>query len=104
MTDKEKIDLIQKAIDRKTANDKNIDDFYKIFNSCDFPLIDEYHKLFDEYLKLIEEKLGDSKTNWVSWYIFDNDCGKKNFKVTVNGVEFKIGSIKQLVTKVLNVP
>jgi hypothetical protein len=99
MTTKEKIELIQKVVTHKTTSEKCMDDIDNVFHNLDFPLANEYYNLLDNYVFLIEKTLGDSD-GWVSWFIFDNNCGKNNLKITFNGISHRIGSVKKLVTVV----
>lgn len=40
-------------------------------------------QLFEAYTKEIMEKVGD-QSNWLYWYIYDNDCGKRKLEVAVS--------------------
>lgn len=52
------------------------------------------NKFIDDYIKVVEIALGD-ECNWFSWFVFENDFGKKKMKVKVDGKEYKICDEKQ---------
>jgi hypothetical protein len=52
----------------------------------------EFGNLFiDNYIRVVELVLGD-KYEWFSWFVFDNDFGRKGMVVTVDGKEYKISN------------
>lgn len=56
------------------------------------PLMEAYWQLFDEYTKFVAEKVGD-KGEWLSWYCWENDMGKKRMDAGYNN---KLKPIKNL--------
>ena len=52
------------------------------------------NKFIDDYIRVVEISLGD-KSNWFSWFIFENDFGKNKMKVKVNNIEYIIQNEKQ---------
>ena len=52
------------------------------------------NKFIDDYIKVVEIALGD-EFNWFSWFVFENDFGKKKMKVKVDNKEYKICDEKQ---------
>ncbi len=50
----------------------------------------------DDYISLLEKSVNDNY-NWVSWFVFENDFGKKKLKAILpGGRKVKIASEKQL--------
>lgn len=52
----------------------------------DKPLWDAIWKSFEEMLRIVEKKFD---TDWISWYIWDNQCGSK-------GLSAKSGNMKKM--------
>ncbi len=54
------------------------------------------NEFIDDYIRLLEQSVND-QSNWVSWFVFENDFGAKKMKVKLpNGKEYKIASEKLL--------
>ena len=53
------------------------------------------NKFIDDYIKVVEIALGD-EFNWFSWFVFENDMGKKELSATNNEKEYTIKSIEDL--------
>lgn len=53
-----------------------------------------YHFL-DDYIKLLSEAVGDAD-NWIEWYVFENDMGKKRMKAGYNEEPKRIVTLDQL--------
>jgi hypothetical protein len=51
--------------------------------------------LFDLMIETINEQIED-EGDWLSWYIYDNDWGKKKMKAVVNEKEIIIDRIEKL--------
>lgn len=53
----------------------------------------------DGQSRLIAKFFGDveSDQNWLDWYVYDNDCGKKGYKVTIDKTSKKICNIDDLI-------
>lgn len=56
---------------------------------CDFG-----NKFIDDYISLLELALCDD-SNWFSWFVFENEFGKNELEVKVNGINYKICNEKQ---------
>lgn len=52
------------------------------------------NQFIDAYIRVVELALGDENC-WYSWFVFENDFGKKQFTVTVNDISYKICNEKQ---------
>lgn len=46
-------------------------------------------KFIEDYIKVVEIALGD-ECNAFSWFVFENDFGKKKMEVKIDGKEYKI--------------
>jgi hypothetical protein len=53
-----------------------------------------YHFL-DDYINLLSEAVGDD-SDWIEWYVFENEMGKKGMEAGYNGKEEKITNLDQL--------
>jgi aspartate/tyrosine/aromatic aminotransferase len=53
------------------------------------------HKFIDDYISLIELALGDN-SNSISWFVFDNEFGKKKLSCYLDGKEYKIRNEKDM--------
>lgn len=54
------------------------------------------HKFIDDYISLVERSINDT-SNSVSWYIYDNDFGSREFRIGLEGQgEFIISNEKIL--------
>jgi hypothetical protein len=49
----------------------------------------------DDYIRVLSELVGDVG-GWVSWYVFENDFGKKGLEAGYNGYTPKITSVDEL--------
>lgn len=57
--------------------------------------------LFDKYTKLVSEKVGD-KGEWLEWYLWDNEAGKRGSEVTINGKKIKVKNLDDLLKVIGN--
>ena len=51
-------------------------------------------KFIDDYIKVVEIAMCD-EDNWYSWFVFDNDFGRKKFKAITKNHLFKIDTARQ---------
>lgn len=51
-------------------------------------------KFIDDYISLLQLALGD-KSEWYSWFVFENEFGKNELEVLVQGIQYKICNEKQ---------
>ena len=54
------------------------------------PLFEAIWRGFENMLAIVDQD------SWISWYIYDNDMGKKDFVVTVGSKKFKVKTTKTL--------
>lgn len=76
-----KKDLV-KQLDKTVLNYKNLDLVFDQANDLGiFPseghFFDTVWKSFEGLIEVIEKQLD---TDWISWYIFDNQCGEKELR------------------------
>lgn len=57
------------------------DGLFDIFGHgvIDSELFDKTYQCFDRYKETVSEIVGD-KSDWIGWYIYDNDCGEKGLE------------------------
>ena len=68
---------------------------YDLFGNGDSKFNDITGKLFDVYLTQLEMNLHSD--DFISWFIFENNCGKKKLKMFLNNKEYVISNIDELV-------
>ena len=77
LKEQEKLNLIIKLLSKDATN------------YCDFG-----NKFIDDYISLLKIALGD-KSDWYSWFVFENEFGKNELEVLVDGIHYKICNEKQ---------
>jgi len=88
MTKAERIKLLEECLARLRQMDDVNKTLIQLFNgSFEAPAHACFYDLFIAYSRLVSEKVGDD-SDWLGWFIFDNDCGKK-------ALEAKAGSWKK---------
>jgi hypothetical protein len=68
--------------------------FIKLLSSDSSGYFDFGDKFIDDYISLLQLALGD-KSDWFSWFVFENEFGKNELEVLVNGINYKICNEKQ---------
>jgi len=58
-------------------------------------------KLINAYINILSIAMNDD-SNWIEWFIFDNDFGNKKLKIKYNKKVRKIISIRQLYNLIKN--
>lgn len=87
MKEQDKLDAVLKVISPTTTG------------VCEFGNV-----FIDDYIKLLELAVNDD-SNWVCWFVFDNDFGVKKLKVKNKfGLSVKIANEKQLYDVCINKP
>jgi hypothetical protein len=59
------------------------------------PLFDAIWRGFENVVSVVDEDA------WISWFIYDNDMGKKGLSVTINEKKMKVKTVKALL-KIMN--
>ena len=96
MTRKEKIALLKTWL----ATYKQIDDFYTRFQKITgcVPESDLGQALLRPFVNYTEalSKLVNDQGAWLSWFIWENDCGAKAYEVNFGKKHFVVHDIKTL--------
>jgi len=53
------------------------------------------NEFIDDYINLLECSVNDD-SNWVSWFVFENEFGKKGLIINIDNKKYKIKSDKLL--------
>jgi hypothetical protein len=97
MTTQEKINLVNTIVTQYKELSAQTEGFSKFIGSIDGPFFDAIWKPFDSYAALVSDTIEDDN-EFVQWFIWDNDCGKRAFKVTFkNGKSIKVKTVKDLI-------
>lgn len=97
MTKKEKVKLIKDLIKHYQELTANFDQIDKLFGAdYDSNFFTAFWKAFDSYVELVQDTVGDH-FQWVSWFIYDNQCGKANMTCILNGNNCKVKTVEKLV-------
>jgi|688.fasta_scaffold716627_1 hypothetical protein len=88
-------DAIQ-ALKKFMEEQDKLDAALKIISPSGTSVCEFGNEFIDDYIKLLEESVGD-RENWIAWYVFENEFGKKGLEAKMpNGETKKIRSEKQL--------
>ena len=68
--------------------------------TVDSPFMNAVWQLFDDYESLVAYSIGDGgEHSWLSWYIWENECGKRELPAAVGKRQEKpVRSVKDLAT------
>ena len=82
------------------SNDQDkLQDGLKILIPSNSGIIEFGSKFIDQYIQTLSDVLGDD-WNFISWYVFENDFGKKRF--TAKAVTWKSSRVIDTPVKLLN--
>jgi hypothetical protein len=99
MTTQDRIKSIELCIQHKAALEAAIKPLEQSLGPIvDGPLWNSVWAMFDDVTKLTEREIGDS-FGWVSWFVWDNDCGNKRLEAKASAwkARRKIRTVKDLV-------
>lgn len=102
MIEKQFTKAIKNLQEFKDKELKKIDTVVSILTDKEFNFGAIGFKFSEQYIELLEMASGD-KYNWISWFVFDNDFGRKSLEAGINGEMKSIKTIKQLF-KLINEP
>jgi hypothetical protein len=92
MNKKEKVKLIKDLVKHYESINKNCDSLNALFNAdFDSGFLLSIWSAFDAYTALVQSVVED-RFEWVSWYIYDNKCGKVKVKTVEKLVELIEGA------------
>lgn len=99
MNTKQRIALITKLIEACDKLNTEWDKATAVFGTRDNPLFEATWKMFDLYVSATSQLIGDESA-WLSWFIYENACGKKEFEATAGtgAKKKKIKTIADLVS------
>lgn len=95
------------SIEQKTAIKRLIEDYTALSESfeamkqhagadIESPLWQRVFGMFDRYKDQVGESVNGDASDWLSWFIFDNECGANGLKVVINGVSREIKTMDDL--------
>lgn len=78
--DKEQFVALMDEIERIKNREISIMDFYKTLNADNFVITSEYDRL----VRIASESVDDTG-DWVEWWVYENDFGKKGMTASISG-------------------
>ena len=87
------------AIQEFSNDQDKLQDGLKILIPSNSGIIEFGSKFIDQYIQTLSDVLGDD-WNFISWYVFENDFGKKRF--TAKAVTWKSSRVIDTPVKLLN--
>jgi hypothetical protein len=73
-----------------------LNEFSKLtLSPCDSPLQNAAWQMFDAYTEMTAKHVGD-EGEWLSWFIWINECGQNELEVWVGKRTRRIGTVKDL--------
>lgn len=100
---KRDVNLVKELVKHHDALNKQYEDLHKLTRcDVDSPLFNAVWKAYDSYINVVSALIGDTQRNdwdsWVSWYIYDNNCGRSGLPAGVSGNKMKpIRTVEDLV-------
>lgn len=58
--------------------------------------MEEIYLLQSAYITMLESFVGDNESQWISYFLYDCNCGKKEMKVTVEDEVYIMRNTKDL--------
>ena len=76
---------------------EKLDKVLKVISPSSTGVCEFGNKFVDDYIRILAVAVNDNN-DWVSWFVFDNDFGKKGLEVRLKSEEklHKIHTVKQL--------
>lgn len=68
-----------------------LDDVIKVISPSSTGVVEFGNSFIDDYIRVVEIAL-DDKSEWFSWFVFENNFGESKMIVTVDGKEYKISN------------
>lgn len=81
MAKENKKKYISNLLESHKKLDLAFEDIFKIFGSgvIESEFWESIYSTFDTHLQTVKDVVGD-KDDWIEWYLYDNDYGKKEFE------------------------
>ena len=97
----EEFNKASKNLKEFIAEQDKLDTVLKVISPTSTGVCEFGNKFIDDYINVVEIAIGD-KSNWFSWFVFENDFGKREFIVKISNIEYPIRNEKDLFDKCLN--
>lgn len=70
----------------------------KIFSSImdGYPIFTLFDKAEDVHLEFLKELMGGDESDWISWFVYENDFGKSKFTISYDGNTHIIDTVEKL--------
>ena len=95
MSTKEKEKVVRALVSIITECQKEVRNLGDIINR-DCELFAAYDRMEYNYITAVALLIGD-ESNWIEWYVYDNDCGRKGLEAGIKGDLSVIDSVEKLV-------
>jgi hypothetical protein len=96
MTDKQALNLLETWLDHYNDVDKVFDELNDLIGGMpDSKLQNPVWQMFQGYTGVVSHLIGD-RGEWLYWYLYDNEQGKREMEAEVNGKVRKIKTLKDL--------
>ena len=98
LTSEEKIKILRKLICHHQGVDEVFDKVEKSLGVSFSESSDFYNTVWTAIemgIEAVSAFMGD-ESNWLTWHIYDNDCGKNHLEAGYDGKRKKICSVKDL--------
>ena len=70
---------------------EKLNDVIKVISPSSTGVVEFGNRFIDKYIDVIEIALfGTNSSDWVSWFVFENDFGKNELNVKINNRTFTI--------------
>lgn len=86
------VKIMSAIIERYNTLNTLYDKTVKLIGDCD-RMVESTN--LEPIIDAVAEVVGDD-SDWIYWYIFDNDCGKKDYKAFIDGKEFSVETLDNL--------
>ena len=96
MNKKEKIFLIKEHLNHYTALNVGFDKIYSLFGGDDSEFCNSIWAAFEFSTDTLSQLIGD-KGCWISWYLYDNECGKGKKTAIIGEKKIQVDSVEKLV-------
>lgn len=82
------------------AEQDKLDAVLKVINPTSTGVCEFGNKFIDDYISVVEIALGDDE-GWFSWFVFENEFGKKKMKVSKKNIPYIIKNESDLYYRIL---
>ena len=75
----------------RADNEKYCNALSQVYNS--FITVEYINEYIDTRINEIAQAVGD-ESDWIAWYFYETDFGKKNTTITINKKEYDVSKLK----------